>query len=350
MPLNNFYKQFLATGYLEQIEKVYQTLGLASRINIETLHETAFSRFLRQQNFMSNILINTELASKFSYVEKIAKLVPNIEHIQLPNAAIFSEAQKALEIINTPAISAAISNVNKVESVIPKHLDSILKNHIPMLERINFNNSQLSSIVSSLNTYQDLFQNIANISGYNNLLENIFPKDGFANFNDKDIEIEEVSLTAMEEEELANDLTDIFDSSNWQQKLDATIIKWQEKNPIVMRIIKAVITLIVFINTLVSIASFMYQATIVSDKAAIRQNPSKTAPIVNTVTKNEIVTIISEEKYWYQIKYEHIEAEDTDKKVIYKGYLSKRTTVRTIETKSISTTEDDALDNKKKDD
>lgn len=86
-----------------------------------------------------------------------------------------------------------------------------------------------------------------------------------------------------------------------------------------MRVLQAIVTLITIISAIVTIAGFVHQATVVSDKAAIREEPSKTAPIVYTVTKNEIVTIISEERYWYQVEYVPLKVEDEDKKISLQG-------------------------------
>lgn len=345
MSKNKLEKPFGAMSrIMEQMDRINWMTSLASRINIGAMFETPISRVLQQQDNMSNFFVGAEFASAFSYIENMDKFFPNIENFAFPNATVFSEAQRALDIVNTPAVKAAISYANKIEGIFPNHLGSMFENSIPMLERINFENSKLSSMISSLNTYQNLFHSIINTPVYNNVLGNLFPEDAYSNlFSDMDTEIEEISLTATEEEELANDITEIYTSSNWQQRLNAAIIKWQEKNPIVMRILSAIVTLISLISAIVTIAGFLHQATVVSDKAAIRENPSKTAPIVYAVTKNEIVKIISEEKYWYQVEYELLDVEDEDKKIVYKGYIAKRTTVRIIETKSTITTEDGAL-------
>ncbi|MEW5920807.1 MAG: SH3 domain-containing protein [Bacillota bacterium] len=324
--------------YMEQMDRISRLTGIASRLNIATMFETPISRLLQQQDYIANLFKSTEFTSAFSYAEKIEKLV-------LPNAAVFSEVQRALDIVNTPAIREAILYANRIEGIMPKRLGSMFENSIAILERINFNNSRLSFIIDSLNTYQNLFQNIINTTAYNNLLGNLFPEDEYSQiFNNFDSEIDEVSLTSIEEEELANDITEIYSSPNWQQRLNAAIIKWQEKNPIVMRVLQAIVTIITIISAIVTIAGFVHQATIVSDKAAIRKEPSKAAPIVYTVTKNEIVTIISEERYWYQVEYVPLKFEDEDKKTVYRGYIAKRTTVKTIETKSTSAAEDDGLE------
>jgi hypothetical protein len=39
-----------------------------------------------------------------------------------------------------------------------------------------------------------------------------------------------------------------------------------------------------------------------------------------------------------------LKVEDEDKKTVYRGYIAKRTTVKTIETKSTSAAEDDGLE------
>lgn len=329
--------------YMEQMDRISRLTGIASRLNMATMFETPISRLLQQQDYIANLFKSTEFASAFSYAEKMDKLFPRIEKLVLPNAAVFSEVQRVLDIVNTPAIREAILYANRIEGIMPKRLGSMFENSIAILERINFNNSRLSSIIDSLNTYQNLFQNIINTSAYNNLLGNLFPEGEYSQlFNDFDSEIDEVSLTSIEEEELANDITEIYSSPNWQQRLNAAIIKWQEKNPIVMRVLQAIVTIITIISGIVTIAGFVHQATVVSDKAAIREEPSKTAPIVYTVTKNEIVTIISEERYWYQVEYVPLKVEDEGKKIVYKGYIAKRTTGKTIETKSTSAAEDDA--------
>lgn len=331
--------------YMEQMDRISSLTAIASRLNMATMFETPISRLLQQQDYIANLFKSTEFASAFSYAEKMDKLFPRIEKLVLPNAAVFSEVQRALDTVNTPAIREAILYANRIEGIMPKHLGSMFENSIAILERINFNDSRLSSIIDSLNTYQNFFQNIIKTSAYNNLLGNLFPEDEYSQlFNDFDSEIDEVSLTSIEEEELANDITEIYSSPNWQQRLNTAIIKWQEKNPIVMRVLQAIVTIITIISGIVTIAGFVHQATVVSDKAAIRKEPSKAAPIVYTITKNEIVTIISEERYWYQVEYVPLKFEDEDKKTVYRGYIAKRTTVKTIETKSTSAAEDDGLE------
>lgn len=346
MSKNKLEKPFRTMNrYMEQMDRISSLTAIASRLNIATMFETPISRLLQQQDYIANLFKSAEFTSAFSYAEKMDKLFPRIEKLVLPNAAVFSEVQRVLDIVNTPAIREAILYANRIEGIMPKRLGSMFENSIAILERINFNNSRLSSIIDSLNTYQNLFQNIINTSAYNNLLGNLFPEGEYSQlFNDFDSEIDEVSLTSIEEEELANDITEIYSSSNWQQRLNAAIIKWQEKNPIVMRVLQAIVTIITIISAIVTIAGFVHQATIVSDKAAIRKEPSKAAPIVYTITKNEIVTIISEERYWYQVEYVPLKFEDEDKKTVYRGYIAKRTTVKTIETKSTSAAEDDGLE------
>ena len=346
MSKNKLEKPFRTMNrYMEQMDRISSLTAIASRLNIATMFETPISRLLQQQDYIANLFKSTEFTSAFSYAEKMDKLFPRIEKLVLPNDAVFSEVQRVLDIVNTPAIREAILYANRIEGIMPKRLGSMFENSIAILERINFNNSRLSSIIDSLNTYQNLFQNIINTSAYNNLLGNLFPEGEYSQlFNDFDSEIDEVSLTSIEEEELANDITEIYSSSNWQQRLNAAIIKWQEKNPIVMRVLQAIVTIITIISAIVTIAGFVHQATIVSDKAAIRKEPSKAAPIVYTITKNEIVTIISEERYWYQVEYVPLKFEDEDKKTVYRGYIAKRTTVKTIETKSTSAAEDDGLE------
>lgn len=346
MSKNKLEKPFRTMNrYMEQMDRISSLTAIASRLNIATMFETPISRLLQQQDYIANLFKSAEFTSAFSYAEKMDKLFPRIEKLVLPNAAVFSEVQRVLDIVNTPAIREAILYANRIEGIMPKRLGSMFENSIAILERINFNNSRLSSIIDSLNTYQNLFQNIINTSAYNNLLGNLFPEGEYSQlFNDFDSEIDEVSLTSIEEEELANDITEIYSSSNWQQRLNAAIIKWQEKNPIVMRVLQAIVTIITIISAIVTIAGFVHQATIVSDKAAIRKEPSKAAPIVYTVTKNEIVTIISEERYWYQVEYVPLKFKDEDKKTVYRGYIAKRTTVKTIETKSTSAAEDDGLE------
>ena len=345
MSKNKLEKPFRTMNrYMEQMDRISSLTAIASRLNIATMFETPISRLLQQQDYIANLFKSTEFTSAFSYAEKMDKLFPRIEKLVLPNDAVFSEVQRALDIVNTPAIREAILYANRIEGIMPKRLGSKFENSIAILERINFNNSWLSSIIDSLNTYQNLFQNIINTTAYNNLLGNLFPEDEYSQiFNNFDSEIDEVSLTSIEEEELANDITEIYSSPNWQQRLNAAIIKWQEKNPIVMRVLQAIVTIITIISAIVTIAGFVHQATIVSDKAAIRKEPSKAAPIVYTITKNEIVTIISEERYWYQVEYVTVKDEDDDKKTVYRGYIAKRTTVKTIETKSTSAAEDDGL-------
>jgi len=346
MSKNKLEKPFRTMNrYMEQMDRISSLTAIASRLNIATMFETPISRLLQQQDYIANLFKSAEFTSAFSYAEKMDKLFPRIEKLVLPNDAVFSEVQRVLDIVNTPAIREAILYANRIEGIMPKRLGSMFENSIAILERINFNNSRLSSIIDSLNTYQNLFQNIINTSAYNNLLGNLFPEGEYSQlFNDFDSEIDEVSLTSIEEEELANDITEIYSSSNWQQRLNAAIIKWQEKNPIVMRVLQAIVTIITIISAIVTIAGFVHQATIVSDKAAIRKEPSKAAPIVYTITKNEIVTIISEERYWYQVEYVPLKFEDEDKKTVYRGYIAKRTTVKTIETKSTSAAEDDGLE------
>ena len=336
MSKNKLEKPFRTMNrYMEQMDRISSLTAIASRLNIATMFETPISRLLQQRDYIANLFKSTEFASAFSYAEKMDKLFPRIEKLVLPNDAVFSEVQRALDIVNTSAIREAILYANRIEGIMPKRLGSMFENSIAILERINFNNSRLSSIIDSLNTYQNLFQNIINTTAYNNLLGNLFPEDEYTQiFNNFDSEIDEVSLTSIEEEELANDITEIYSSPNWQQRLNAAIIKWQEKNPIVMRVLQAIVTIITIISAIVTIAGFVHQATIVSDKAAIRKEPSKAAPIVYTITKNEIVTIISEERYWYQVEYVTVKDEDDDKKTVYRGYIAKRTTVKTIETKS----------------
>ena len=231
MSKNKLEKPFRTMNrYMEQMDRISSLTAIASRLNIATMFETPISRLLQQQDYIANLFKSTEFTSAFSYAEKMDKLFPRIEKLVLPNAAVFSEVQRALDIVNTPAIREAILYANRIEGIMPKRLGSTFENSIAILERINFNNSWLSSIIDSLNTYQNLFQNIINTTAYNNLLGNLFPEDEYSQiFNNFDSEIDEVSLTSIEEEELANDITEIYSSPNWQQRLNAAIIKWQEK-------------------------------------------------------------------------------------------------------------------------
>jgi hypothetical protein len=231
MSKNKLEKPFRTMNrYMEQMDRISSLTAIASRLNIATMFETPISRLLQQQDYIANLFKSTEFTSAFSYAEKMDKLFPRIEKLVLPNAAVFSEVQRALDIVNTPAIREAILYANRIEGIMPKRLGSMFENSIAILERINFNNSRLSFIIDSLNTYQNLFQNIINTTAYNNLLGNLFPEDEYSQiFNNFDSEIDEVSLTSIEEEELANDITEIYSSPNWQQRLNAAIIKWQEK-------------------------------------------------------------------------------------------------------------------------
>ena len=113
------------------------------------------------------------------------------------------------------------------------------------------------------------------------------------------------------------------------------------KNPIVMRVLQAIVTIITIISAIVTIAGFVHQLPSFQIKA-IRKEHSKAAPIVYTVTKNEIVTILRRTVL--------VPGRICDSKLRMKikklstGYIAKRTTVKTIETGSTSAAEDDGLE------
>ena len=338
MTKNNLEKSFRAMKrFQEQMERINLTAGISSIIDTENnLFKAPISSWLGQQEDWTEAM-GKEFSSMFSSVQKMGELF-TIENQIFFNAEVIIKAQNALDALNTPAITAALSHAFAINNVIPKNLGSILKSYNSIIDRINLEHFNLSSIVSLTNNYQDLLQTIANSHICNNTLESLFSEDVYSQlFIDEDTGFGEISLTTTEEKELASDIAEICSSENWQQRLEKAVIKWQEKNPIIVRGIRMLITLIFLINALATIAA-SFQATVISDKAVIREKPSKNAPILHTVTKDEVVTIIKDEQYWYNVEFEHSSTEEAEK-TIYRGFISKRT-VKTIQTRTNVITED----------
>lgn len=123
-------------------------------------------------------------------------------------------------------------------------------------------------------------------------------------------------LTEEEKQTAAKTVREILSQpDNWEQRLVKSLTVAQERHPVFAKAIIWILSAVIAIVLNVS-ANYLYDTI---KPAKLREEPAQDALVITMVNASQIVSIINDTRYYFEIKYTDSQTGET-----YSGWISKR--------------------------
>ncbi len=123
-------------------------------------------------------------------------------------------------------------------------------------------------------------------------------------------------LTEEEKQAASKTVKEILSQpDNWEQSLVKSLAAAQERHPVFAKAIVWILSAVIAIVLNVS-ANYLYDTI---KTAKLREEPSQYAPVITVVNASQIVNVINDTQYYFEIEYT-----DSETGEAYSGWISKR--------------------------
>ncbi len=102
---------------------------------------------------------------------------------------------------------------------------------------------------------------------------------------------------------------------NWEQRLVKSLTTAQERHPVFAKAIIWILSAVIAI-VLNTSANYFYDTI---KQAKLREEPAQDAPIITVVNASQIVSVLNDTRYYFEIEYTDSQTGET-----YSGWISKR--------------------------
>jgi hypothetical protein len=207
--------------------------------------------------------------------EAVCRMNPAIQGLQNSVAKLFNPM--------TPSICDAVETVARIQIELQ-----------PLLRELN-------DVYPTATQFTELVQRISQYAYDIDFIGDVAEIDG---------------LTEEEKESAIETAREILSKpENWEQKLVKSLATMQKKHPVVAKAIVLILSIVV--SLVLGISSNYIYDTI--KPAKLRVQPSQDAPVITMVNASQVVFIINDTRYYYEVKYT-----DPITGEIYSGWVSKR--------------------------